>query len=46
MFKKKYTNKEIFDKKDDEFVNEKTYPVQAADWILNNLDVQNIKLFN
>ncbi len=36
----------IENKKDDEFVNEKTYPVQAADWILNNLDVQNIKLFN
>ncbi len=36
----------IENKKDDEFVNEKTYPVQAANWILNNLDVQNIKLFN
>lgn len=36
----------IENKKDDEFVNEKTYPVQAADWILNNLDVQKIKLFN
>lgn len=36
----------IENKKDDEFVNERTYPVQAADWILNNLDVQNIKLFN
>lgn len=31
---------------DDEFVNSKIYPVEAADYILNNLDVENIHLFN
>lgn len=33
-------------KKDNEYINESSYPVEAADWILNNLDVNNIKLFN
>ena len=28
------------------FVNEKTYPVDAATFILENLDIQNIKLYN
>ena len=28
------------------YVSESTYPVQASEWILNNLDVPNIKLFN
>ena len=28
------------------YVNESTYPVQASEWILENLDVKNIKLFN
>lgn len=28
------------------YVNESTYPVQASDWILENLDVKNIKLYN
>ena len=32
--------------KDDEFVNEKIYPVEASEWILQNLDVNNIKLYN
>lgn len=32
--------------KDDKFVNEKIYPVEAAEWIKQNLDVRNIKLFN
>ena len=32
--------------KDDSFVNEKTYPVEGAEWILQNLDVKNIKLYN
>ena len=36
----------IKDKTNDSFVNTKTYPVKAADWILENLDVNNIKLFN
>ncbi len=32
--------------KDDKFVNEKIYPVEAAEWIKQNLDLKNIKLFN
>ena len=32
--------------KDDEFVNEKIYPVEASEWILQNLDVNSIKLYN
>ncbi len=28
------------------YVNESTYPVQASEWILNNLDVENIRLYN
>ena len=36
----------VKDTLDDEFVNEKSYPVQAATWIKENLDVENIKLFN
>lgn len=31
---------------DDKFVNEKSYPVEAANYILNNLDIQNMRLFN
>jgi len=31
---------------DDKFINEKSYPVEAATYILNNLDVDNIKLYN
>ena len=33
-------------KMNDKFVNEKSYPVQASEWILENLDVENIKLYN
>lgn len=33
-----------YGKKD--YVNEKLYPVQACDYILENLDVENIKIFN
>ena len=33
-------------KKDNSYVNEASYPVDAANWILENLDVNNIKLFN
>ena len=36
----------IHDKKNDEFVKERSYPVKAADWILENLDINNIRLFN
>ncbi len=36
----------IQDKKNDEYINKKSYPVEAANWILENLDINNIKLFN
>lgn len=32
--------------KNDKYINENTYPVKASQWILNNLDVKNIRLFN
>ena len=34
------------DKKDDVYVSKSSYPVDAANWILENLDVSKIKLFN
>lgn len=40
------STKYIDQKKDDIYVSESTYPVDAATWILENLDVNNIKLFN
>ena len=30
----------------DKFVNESKYPVEASTWILENLDINNIKLYN
>ena len=36
----------MYDKKNKPFVSENSYPVKAADWILENLDINNIKLFN
>lgn len=33
-------------KKDAEYVNEKIYPVQAAEWIKENLNIEQIKLYN
>ena len=36
----------IVKKDGDTFVNESTYPVDASEWILENLDVEKIKLFN
>ena len=33
-------------KADDEFIDEKSYPVQAATYILDNLDIENIRLYN
>lgn len=33
-------------KEKDKYVNESSYPVQASDYILENLDIENIKLFN
>ena len=34
------------ERKNEDFIDKKTYPVEASEWILNNLDVNNIKLFN
>ena len=31
---------------DDEFIDEKSYPVEAATYILENLDIENIRLYN
>lgn len=33
-------------KKDNKFIDKAKYPVDASDWILENLDVSNIKLYN
>lgn len=41
-----YGLKFIDKKKNNSYVSESAYPVKAADWILENLDVKNIKLFN
>ncbi len=41
-----YSIIKIQDKNDDEYINKKSYPVEAANWILENLDINNIKLFN
>lgn len=30
----------------DEYVDSSSYPVEAADWILANLDVENLKMYN
>jgi hypothetical protein len=32
--------------KNDDYVDESTYPVEASDWILANLDVENLKMYN
>ena len=31
------------DKKDDKYISESTYPVQACDFILNNIDLKNVR---
>lgn len=41
-----YGGKFIDKKKNNDYVSTSSYPVEAADWILENLDVNNIKLFN
>ena len=41
-----YGVKFIDNKKESDFVNESSYPVEAANWILENLDVNNIRIFN
>ena len=30
----------------DEYINDRSYPVEAAEWIKENLDVENMKLYN
>lgn len=32
--------------KNDSYINKSTYPVEASEWILNNLDTSKIRLFN
>ncbi len=34
------------ERKNEDFIDKKAYPVEASEWILTNLDVKNIKLFN
>lgn len=41
-----YGLKFIDKKKDNIYVNENSYPVEAANWMLKNLNVNEIKLFN
>lgn len=36
----------VVDKKDNTFVDNSTYPVEASDWIIENLNIDEIKLFN
>ena len=36
----------IKDKKDDQIIDESSYPVEACDYILENVDIQNMKLYN
>ena len=36
----------LWNMKDDQIVNEASYPVEASDYIIKNLDIENIKLFN
>ena len=36
----------IKSKVNQKFINTKRYPVEACDWILNNLDVKNMKIYN
>ena len=33
-------------KLDDKFINDKKYPVEAASWMLENLDMENMRLYN
>lgn len=33
-------------KKNNRFVNSASYPVEAADWILANIDIENMRLYN
>ena len=41
-----YSYKNIKNKINNPYVSESTYPVKAAEWILENLDINTIKLYN
>ena len=41
-----FSQKYIKNKSENTYVSEVTYPVKASEWILKNLDINNIKLFN
>ena len=41
-----YTTQKLKDTIKNDYVNENDYPVQASTWILNNLDVENMRLYN
>ena len=41
-----YSYKNIKNKMKNPYVSEITYPVKASEWILENLDINNIKLYN
>lgn len=36
----------VREKMNDKFINEKKYPVEASTWILENLDIENMHLYN
>lgn len=36
----------VGEKKDNKFVDEKTYPVEASDYILENIDIENARFYN
>ncbi len=36
----------VREKMNDKFINEKKYPVEASTWILENLDIKNMHLYN
>ena len=41
-----YSTNQLKQKKGQDYVNTNDYPVEASTWILNNLDVNNIKIYN
>lgn len=41
-----YTVDQIKDIRNEQYVDEGTYPVAACDWMLENLDVENMKIYN
>ena len=41
-----YSTNQLKDKKGQNYINTNDYPVEASTWILNNLDVKNMKIYN